>query len=240
MDFDEDISSPAVNPNAYPNAYPNASTASFAKTAAKKKKRKDDDWADGFRVKRALSSRDSKIRKLEAQNKELKEKTSKADRGRKKAEQEKKVAAKEHYRDKKISREQTLVREVHFKRELKRLQEAHEEELQAAHALAATATEKQLVTEAAKIKAEQKLLSDQEKHTDKMAKASNRQHHRLTREKRGHKAALDHLERQWKKKVDAVIKELRLKHELDNHNTSQKMDAKDREMEDDRGKNADR
>jgi hypothetical protein len=248
MDVDVDIS--AGNPN--------ASTANVVKPPAQKKKRKDDEWAESYRAKRALSSRDSKIRKLEVLNKDLKDKTSKAERGRKKAVQEMKSAAKEHHRDKKVSREQSLEREkhfktelqrsreqslereIHFKREFQRLQEAHMQELEDAHALAAAATEKQLVTEAAQYKAEQKLKSQQDKQSDTLAKASNRQKDRIAREKRGHKAAMDHLEQKWKKKVDAVVNELRLKHEKDKHKMSQNIDAKDQEMEDDRRKNKDR
>ena len=51
---------------------------------------------------------------------------------------------------------------------------------------------------------------------------------------------MDHLEWQWKKKVDSVINELRLKHEKDNQKMLHKIDAKEKEMEDDRRKNKDR
>ena len=233
-------------------------TSDAISSSVPNKKRKDDTWADGYRVKRAVASRDTKIRKLQEQNHELQKQTNKAERGRKKAEQEKKAAVNQYHREKKISREMSLEREKDHNNELQILKQTHDDELSSAFALLALATQQQLVSEAARIESEQKLAAEQDKVAaaslsseqnlaserakSSKALATARANHKkkIDKDKRGQKAAMAHLEKSWKKKMDDALKELRSSHKEDEMKWTKKLEDKNTEMNDDRVKNQDR
>ena len=229
--------------------------AAIPKKLAPTKKRKDDGWADGYRAKRALLSRDSKIYKLQQQNQALQQQTNKAEQGWKTAEQEKKAAVAGHHREKKISRELSLKQEKDYKSDLQELQQTHEDELSSAFALLGQATQKELVSEAAKIVSEQKQSAERDKYeaakivaeqkvgkerdksSQNLATAAKKYKKKLGKEKRGHLGAMTHLEKRWKKKMDDAIQQLRLNQKEDEKKMKLKLQDKDSEIEKDRKKN---
>ena len=104
-----------------------------------------------FCAKCTLERHEAEIQKLQQKKKSIQQVANKAERGRKKAEQENKSALVEYHRKKKITPELSIEREKVFKRELQQLEYTHKDKLPSAFALLDQATEKYLASESGRI-----------------------------------------------------------------------------------------
>jgi hypothetical protein len=216
----QDVPNPAAGEAA-------AEPAADISSGSDPKKRKDDNW----RVSRAVKSATRKIAKAVSERNAAQEDSTRLKNKLRVADARVKQVEHEQYLGKKAARTQAIETEEEHKFAVSELMERYCNEIEEAQASVEIETAKRIAEEELRIKSDLVHADNLRKERGIYANKLEKERSKLTTEKSGQNAVIDHLHEQWKLKLAATRLKAETTKMAENAKLMKKLKKKDEKME---------